>query len=150
MSKSNAQRQAEFRARHLKEEGGQGERLNMVVDLHAKAALDRLAACYGVTKRKALEMIIAGAERSMLDCLPMAQHDDYYSLRRNECELPGKTITSESIEAINKINSRGDLRSGLATTMLAIRDGVISPEDGNAISRAAAKRGKVLSQTPKS
>lgn len=83
MSKSNALRQAEFRARHLKEEGGQGERLNMVVDLHAKAALDRLAVRYGVTKRQTLEMIIAGAERSMLDCLPMAQHDDYYSLRRN-------------------------------------------------------------------
>lgn len=154
MSKSNAQRQAEFRARHLKEEGGQGERLNMVVDLHAKAALDRLAACYGVTKRQALEMIIAGAERSMLDCLPMAQHDDYYSLRRNTPqlakrhggELPGgkksklSPITIESIEAINKINSHGDLRSGLAATIVAIRDGVISPEDGKAISRAAAKQ----------
>lgn len=47
MAKSNAERQAVYRARHLKDEGGTGERLNLVIDLHAKRALERLAVCYG-------------------------------------------------------------------------------------------------------
>jgi hypothetical protein len=159
MATSNAQRQAAYRAKHLKEEGGQGERLNMVVDLHAKAGLDRLASCYGVTKRKALEMIIAGAERSMLDGLPMAHHDDYYSLQRNTSQLverhEGKLprtkkaglspIAIESIEAINKLNSRGDLNKGLAATIVALRNGDISPKDTMAINRATDKQTKIMS-----
>lgn len=57
MGQSNAERQAAYRARHLKSEDGRGERLNLVVDLHAKACLARLArhcACYAVTGRRQL------------------------------------------------------------------------------------------------
>lgn len=55
MAKSNAQRQAEYRARHLHDLGATGERLNVVIDFHAKLALERLAAYYGVTQRGMLE-----------------------------------------------------------------------------------------------
>ena len=44
MAKSNAQRQSDYRARHLKDLDGQAERLNLLVNLHAKRALERLAA----------------------------------------------------------------------------------------------------------
>lgn len=64
MGKTNAQRQAEYRARHLARQGGAGERLNMVVSSDVKRALERLASCYGVTQRAMLERLIAEAEQA--------------------------------------------------------------------------------------
>lgn len=72
MAQSNSERQAAYRARHLKDEGGQGERLNLVIDLHAKRALERLANCYGVTQRALLERLLVVAEREALDRVGMA------------------------------------------------------------------------------
>jgi hypothetical protein len=60
---SNAQRQADYRARHLKDVNGQLERLSLLVDLHAKRALERLASCYGVTHRAMLERLVMQANR---------------------------------------------------------------------------------------
>lgn len=67
MTKTNAERQAAYRVRHLRDEDGKGERLNIVIDLHAKRALERLAACYGVTQRAMLERLVLEAERDALD-----------------------------------------------------------------------------------
>lgn len=75
MKKTPAQRQAEYRARHLKDETGTGARLNMLVDVHAKLSLERLAACYGVTQRAMLERIIRDAERVALEELRRAGGD---------------------------------------------------------------------------
>lgn len=61
--RSNAQRQADYRARHLKNENAQLERLSLLVDLHAKRALERLACCYGVTQRAMLERLVMQADR---------------------------------------------------------------------------------------
>lgn len=61
--RSNAQRQADYRARHLKNESAQLERLSLLVDLHAKRALERLASCYGVTQRAMLERLIMQANQ---------------------------------------------------------------------------------------
>jgi coenzyme F420-reducing hydrogenase alpha subunit len=61
--RSNAQRQADYRARHLKDENSQLERLSLLVDLHAKRALERLACCYGVTQRAMLERLVMQADR---------------------------------------------------------------------------------------
>jgi hypothetical protein len=47
MAKSAAQRQAEYRAR-LTQGEGTDERLNTLVTVQAKRALERLATCYGV------------------------------------------------------------------------------------------------------
>lgn len=86
MSKSNAQRQAEYRARHLQHEDGMGERLNLVINLHAKRALERLAVSYSVTQRAALERIIAEAEQAVLaevGATPTGQEDYFDKKVRN-------------------------------------------------------------------
>ncbi|MHB1666164.1 hypothetical protein [Thiomonas sp.] len=83
MAKSNAERQAAYRARHLTDEDGNGERLNLVIDVHAKRALKRLALCYGVTQKLILEKTILGAERVVLEKvahLPNG-HSEYYDGR---------------------------------------------------------------------
>ena len=85
MAKSNAQRQADYRERHLKDIDGKGERLNLVVDLHAKRALERLAVCYAVTQRTLLEQLIREAERAALvlaDEMPGGGTDYYEGLLR--------------------------------------------------------------------
>jgi hypothetical protein len=51
MVTSNAKRQSAYRKRHLHDEDGNCERINQLVSLHAKKALERLAKCYGVTQR---------------------------------------------------------------------------------------------------
>jgi hypothetical protein len=89
MPRSNAERQADYRRRHLKEVNGALEHLNMLVSLRAKRQLERLAACYGVTQRAVLEQILADAEHAALEALPADAQDDYYdrrltSLRRND------------------------------------------------------------------
>lgn len=61
--KSNAQRQADYRRRHLKEMDGQLARLSLLVDFHTKLALERLASCYGVTQRVMLERLLLQANR---------------------------------------------------------------------------------------
>lgn len=83
MAHSNAERQSAYRARHLKDEGGKGERLNLVLDLHAKRALERLANCYGVTQKAILERLLVGAEMVVLDQLAKTPNGyaDYYDSR---------------------------------------------------------------------
>ena len=83
MSKSNAQRQAEFRARHLLDSNGKGERLNMLVDMGAKRSLERLASCYGVTQRAMLERLLAASERATIDRIAMMPNgaNDFYDKR---------------------------------------------------------------------
>ena len=81
MGKSNAQRQAAYRQRHLKAVDAGLERVNVLVSVHAKRRLERLAACYGVTQRTMLERLLADAERAALDALPVDQQDAYYDKR---------------------------------------------------------------------
>ena len=52
--------------RHLKAEDGQLQRLNLMIDLHAKRALERLASCYGVTQKSMLENLIRRAQEVAL------------------------------------------------------------------------------------
>ncbi|MFM0134323.1 MULTISPECIES: hypothetical protein [Paraburkholderia] len=80
MAMSSAERQAAYRERHLKDENGKGERLGLVIDLHAKRALERVAACYGVTQRAMLERLLVQAEEVALKRagkLPKGQADYY-------------------------------------------------------------------------
>jgi len=51
MGKSNAERQAAYRARHFMAVDGGLERLSLAVSVTAKAQLERLAFCYAVTGR---------------------------------------------------------------------------------------------------
>jgi len=81
MSKSNAERQAEYRRRHLHDPEGTLERINALVSLQAKRQLERLAAYYGVTKREVLERVLAEAEHAALDALPAGDPGAYYYKR---------------------------------------------------------------------
>lgn len=72
MVKTNAQRQAKYRHRHLAAEGGDAERLNFLIALPAKRKLEHLAAYYGVTQRAMLEQVLQEAERALLDRLQAA------------------------------------------------------------------------------
>jgi len=81
MPRSNAERQAAYRQRHLKDAEGGLERLNLLVSLQAKRQLERLATCYGVTQKSLLEQILAEAERRVLDLLPAEAQDDDYERR---------------------------------------------------------------------
>lgn len=89
MAKSNAERQRAYRARHLHDIDGGGERINCVVPISTKRALERLAACYGVTQRKMIERLVADAQADALSGLTPVQQEKYYertldTLRSNE------------------------------------------------------------------
>jgi hypothetical protein len=82
--RNNAQRQADYRARHLKSEDGQLQRLNLMIDLHAKRALERLASCYGVTQKSMLERLIQHAQEvALLEAEVLSPNGpaDYYAGR---------------------------------------------------------------------
>jgi len=67
MAMNNAERQAAYRARHLNAKAGNGERLNLIIDLKAKKAFERLAVCYGVTQKEVIERLALGAEQATLN-----------------------------------------------------------------------------------
>jgi len=82
--RNNAQRQTDYRARHLKSEDGQLQRLNLMIDLHAKRTLERLASCYGVTQKSMLESLIRQAQEVALDEAALMSPNgpaDYYAGR---------------------------------------------------------------------
>ena len=58
--KANAKRKAEYRKRRIKE--GSDQRLNGILDLHAKHALDRLPSQYCVTKKSTIERLLLEAQ----------------------------------------------------------------------------------------
>jgi hypothetical protein len=81
--KSNAVRQAAYRQRHLQDVDGKAERLNAVIDLRAKRALERLSKCYGCTQRTLLERLLKAAEHEAVDRaakIPNGQADYYEGL----------------------------------------------------------------------
>ncbi len=90
---SNAQRQADYRLRHLKSQESNLERLSLLVDLHVKRALERLAICYGVTQKSMLERLIVQAEHAAIDealALSPDGQADYYERRLS---LPLASVT---------------------------------------------------------
>lgn len=85
MTQTNAQRQQNYRQRHLKATGDDHEsleRINMLVHFRAKGNLKRLACHYGVTQRAMLEQIIDEATRRLLDTLDGRQQDDFYDMKQ--------------------------------------------------------------------
>lgn len=84
MIKSNAQRQRNYRDRHLKQTGEEHEmleRINQMVSFSAKDSLKRLASCYGVTQRTILERAIEETENKLLNTMPNEQQNDYYDMK---------------------------------------------------------------------
>lgn len=93
MRKSNAQRQRDYRERHLRDIGDEHdmlERINLMVSYTAKQSLKRLANYSGITQRAMLEQVLSETEQHLLDTLSGRQQDDYHdgklSLRSNSEE----------------------------------------------------------------
>jgi hypothetical protein len=79
MPKPNATRQAEFRKRHMQDVDGTGRRINQVVSVTTKSALERLAKHYAVTQRAHLQEIIGRAERELVERLTPDEQRKYYA-----------------------------------------------------------------------
>src|SRR3954453_11821524 len=93
--KTNAERQAAYRRRHLDNPDGDDDdrrrRINLIVSVSARYELDRLGACYGVTRRAVLERLLEEAENSAIDALPGRAQRAYYDMRPTP--LRGHAIT---------------------------------------------------------
>lgn len=80
MAKTAAERQKEYRKNKLKTlDGEQHERLQAIVSIHAKQALERIAKYHGMKQQKALETAIQDFESRILDGLNGEQQTAYYA-----------------------------------------------------------------------
>ena len=77
--KDNAKRQAEYRQRHIKE--GSDQRLNVILGLDAKLALERMAKHDGVTNKRLLERILLEAQSRLLEDMDGEQQTRYYDVK---------------------------------------------------------------------
>ena len=77
--KDNAKRQAEYRKRHMKE--GSDQRLNVILGLDAKLALERMAKHDGVTNKSLLERVLLEAQSRLLEDMDGEQQTRYYDAK---------------------------------------------------------------------
>ena len=85
LKKANAKRQAEYRKRHLKE--GSDQRLNVILDLAAKLALERMAKLHGVSNKELLERVLLETQSQLLANMNDEQQKRYH------CNLEPATLT---------------------------------------------------------
>ena len=77
--KDNAKRQAEYRQRHMKE--GSDQRLNVILGLDAKLALERMAKHGGVTNKSLLERVLLETQSRLLEDMDDEQQTRYYDVK---------------------------------------------------------------------
>ena len=82
MGTPNAQRQADYRQRHLKDVDGAGVRLQMVVDADCKLALERMARHTQTTQRAMLESLVREFQRELMAAMTPDQQDAYRDATR--------------------------------------------------------------------
>lgn len=75
--KDNAKRQAEYRKRHIKE--GSDQRLNVILGLDAKLALERMAKLHGVSNKELLERVLLETQSQLIADMDGEQQARYYS-----------------------------------------------------------------------
>lgn len=82
MAMTNAERQANYRARQKKERvnGAGGYRVNTLIDTNAYYGLHRLAKHYAVTKREMLERLIKASESGLTNAMASQEQNLYYSI----------------------------------------------------------------------
>lgn len=73
--KENAKRQALYRRRRLKE--GTDQRLNVILDLSAKQALERMAQYAGVSNKDLLEQLLLKAQTELIAVMDEGQKVRY-------------------------------------------------------------------------
>ena len=76
LKKANAKRQAEYRKRHIKE--GSDQRLNVILGLDAKLALERMAQLHGVSNKELLERVLLETQSQLLANMNDEQQNRYY------------------------------------------------------------------------
>ena len=74
--KDNAKRQAEYRKRHIKE--GSDQRLNVILGLDAKLALERMAKLHRVSNKELLERVLLETQSQLLTTMNDEQQNRYY------------------------------------------------------------------------
>jgi hypothetical protein len=67
MAMTNAEKQANYRKRKIKE--GDGERLQAIISLHAKLAIQRLAKHNGITQAALIERLVMNEQKRVTDTL---------------------------------------------------------------------------------
>ena len=77
LKKANAKRQAEYRKRHLKE--GSDQRLNVILGLAAKLALERMAKLHGVSNKELLERVLLETQSQLIADMDGEQQARYYA-----------------------------------------------------------------------
>lgn len=89
MAMTAAEKQARYRERHLKE--GDNERLQLVICLSAKRALERLARHHGLTMGAILERLVMDKQAGVTAGMDGEQYLRFYpavtSLTRRSCRL---------------------------------------------------------------
>lgn len=75
--KANAKRQAEYRQRHIKE--GSDQRLNVILDIDVKLALERMAKLHGVSNKEVLQRVLLDAQSRLLADMNGEQQAAYYA-----------------------------------------------------------------------
>lgn len=74
--KDNAKRQSEYRKRHLKD--GTSQRLNVILDLDAKLALERMAKHHHVNNKEMLTRALLDAQTQLIACMNDEQQKWYF------------------------------------------------------------------------
>ncbi|MDP2830384.1 MAG: hypothetical protein Q8O37_17495 [Sulfuricellaceae bacterium] len=77
MAMTNAQRQANYREKRLKNDNGTGSRLNLVIDYGAHLALKRLALRYGVTITALVERLAMDEQARLTASMSADEHITY-------------------------------------------------------------------------
>jgi|GEM_PF-3648892 len=76
-AKTNSQRQAAFKQRHLGSEASACARLDLVIDQSANQAFERMARSFGMSKRQTLEQLLTLAEAALLSALSEPNRERY-------------------------------------------------------------------------
>ena len=76
LKKANAKRQSEYRKRHIKD--GSDQRLNVILDLQAKLALERMAKHYGVSNKELLERVLLETQSQLMADMDGEQQTRYF------------------------------------------------------------------------
>jgi hypothetical protein len=94
MAKTNAERQAAYRQRHLKTLDGKKARINLIIDYSTKVAIERLARCYGITQAELLGKIVSEEQQRLADRLGISVWDLKLQWIRDEEIAENKKVTA--------------------------------------------------------
>lgn len=69
MAKTSAERQAAYRAKRTGQDGSE-RRLNTWVNAETYTAIEKLAICYGVTRKSIIELLVANESSKLKELMP--------------------------------------------------------------------------------